>query len=46
MALPSLINGAECGPVNPLQSLSKQFDKDRGIQSVRRPVILTLRFPK
>ncbi|KAF8520423.1 hypothetical protein BU17DRAFT_89018 [Hysterangium stoloniferum] len=32
MALRALINDAECGPVNPLQSLSKQFDKDRGIQ--------------
>ncbi|TCD71584.1 hypothetical protein EIP91_007331 [Steccherinum ochraceum] len=32
MALPMLVNGADCGPVNPLQGLSKQFDRDRGIQ--------------
>ncbi|KIY44479.1 TPR-like protein [Fistulina hepatica ATCC 64428] len=32
MALPALLNGAECGPSNPLQSLSKRFDADRGIQ--------------
>ncbi|KAF8581617.1 TPR-like protein [Ramaria rubella] len=32
MALPALINGADCGPLNPLQSLTKQFDRDRGIQ--------------
>ncbi|KAF8608774.1 TPR-like protein [Ceratobasidium sp. AG-I] len=31
MALPMLMNGgAECGPSNPLQGLSKQFDHDRG----------------
>jgi peroxin-5 len=34
MALPMLAGGAECGPSNPLQSLSKQFDKDRGVQQV------------
>ncbi|KAH8119082.1 TPR-like protein [Phellopilus nigrolimitatus] len=32
MALPMLVNGADCGPVNPLQGLSKRFDQDRGIQ--------------
>ncbi|KAF9520302.1 hypothetical protein BS47DRAFT_1335904 [Hydnum rufescens UP504] len=32
MSLPALINGAECGPVNPLQGLSKQLDQDRGAQ--------------
>ncbi|KAL0068818.1 hypothetical protein AAF712_004148 [Marasmius tenuissimus] len=32
MSLPALISGAECGPSNPLQSLSKRFDQDRGIQ--------------
>ncbi|KAI0358408.1 TPR-like protein [Trametes cingulata] len=32
MSLPLLVNGAECGPSNPLQGLSKQFDRDRGIQ--------------
>ncbi|RPD59867.1 TPR-like protein [Lentinus tigrinus ALCF2SS1-6] len=32
MSLPMLVNGAECGPSNPLQGLSKRFDQDRGIQ--------------
>ncbi|KAJ7594290.1 hypothetical protein C8J56DRAFT_1160936 [Mycena floridula] len=32
MALPTLFNGADCGPSNPLQGLSKQFDRDRGLQ--------------
>ncbi|KAK0454986.1 hypothetical protein EV421DRAFT_1896879 [Armillaria borealis] len=32
MALPLLIGGAECGPANPLQGLSKRFDQDRGVQ--------------
>ncbi|KAL5528553.1 hypothetical protein ACEPAF_7689 [Sanghuangporus sanghuang] len=32
MALPLLINSADCGPVNPLQGLTKRFDHDRGIQ--------------
>ncbi|KAH8093943.1 TPR-like protein [Cristinia sonorae] len=32
MALPLLVNGADCGPINPLQGLSKRFDQDRGIQ--------------
>ncbi|KAF9010527.1 hypothetical protein BDQ17DRAFT_1387762 [Cyathus striatus] len=32
MALPMLVGGSECGPSNPLQGLSKQFDQDRGIQ--------------
>lgn len=27
-----LVGGAECGPSNPLQSLSKRFDQDRGVQ--------------
>lgn len=36
MALPMLIaGGAECGPSNPLQGLSKRFDQDRGLQQVR-----------
>lgn len=35
MSLPMLVNGAECGPSNPLQGLSKRFDQDRGIQQVR-----------
>ena len=36
MSLPMLFNsGAECGPINPLQGLSKRFDQDRGIQQVR-----------
>ncbi|KAF8200672.1 hypothetical protein BJ912DRAFT_1122391 [Pholiota molesta] len=33
MALPMLVgSGAECGPSNPLQGLSKRFDQDRGLQ--------------
>ncbi|GBE81024.1 Peroxisomal targeting signal 1 receptor [Sparassis crispa] len=32
MSLPMLVNGAECGPINPLQGLSKRLDQDRGIQ--------------
>ncbi|KAL4249997.1 peroxisomal targeting signal receptor family protein [Abortiporus biennis] len=32
MALPLLVGGAECGPINPLQGLSKAFDQDRGLQ--------------
>ncbi|OSX66466.1 hypothetical protein POSPLADRAFT_1053107 [Postia placenta MAD-698-R-SB12] len=32
MSLPMLVNGADCGPINPLRGLSKQFDRDRGIQ--------------
>ncbi|KAI0743482.1 TPR-like protein [Daedaleopsis nitida] len=32
MSLPMLVNGADCGPSNPLQGLSKRFDQDRGIQ--------------
>lgn len=34
MALPMLFNGQDCGPSNPLQGLTKQFDRDRGIQQV------------
>ena len=36
MSMSALINGADCGPVNPLQGLSKQLDRDRGIQQVRQ----------
>ncbi|OJA18614.1 hypothetical protein AZE42_01769 [Rhizopogon vesiculosus] len=32
MSLAMLASGAECGPSNPLQSLSKRFDQDRGVQ--------------
>ncbi|KAL5485313.1 hypothetical protein ACEPAI_7955 [Sanghuangporus weigelae] len=32
MALPLLVNSTDCGPVNPLQGLTKRFDYDRGIQ--------------
>lgn len=32
MSLAMLVGGAECGPSNPLQSLSKKFDQDRGVQ--------------
>jgi peroxin-5 len=35
MALPMLINGADCGPSNALQGLTKNFDHDRGLQQVR-----------
>ncbi|KAL1743363.1 TPR-like protein [Schizophyllum fasciatum] len=31
MALPMLINNAECGPSNALQELSKRFSTDRGL---------------
>lgn len=34
MSLPLLVNGADCGPVNPLQGLTKTFDRDRGVQQV------------
>ena len=34
MSLPMLVNGADCGPVNPLQGLAKRFDQDRGLQQV------------
>lgn len=35
MSLSMLVGGgAECGPSNPLQSLSKRFDQDRGAQQV------------
>ena len=40
MALPMLVGGgAECGPSNPLQDLSKRFDQDRGIQQVYSSVL-------
>ncbi|KIM26907.1 hypothetical protein M408DRAFT_330281 [Serendipita vermifera MAFF 305830] len=32
MSLSSLINGADCGPSNALQSLTKRVDADRGLQ--------------
>ncbi|KAF8348320.1 hypothetical protein F5887DRAFT_953120 [Amanita rubescens] len=32
MALPMLVGGAECGPSNPLQTLAKRYDQDRGLQ--------------
>jgi hypothetical protein len=38
MSLPLLVGGsAECGPSanNPLRGLTKNFDKDRGVQQVR-----------
>ena len=35
MSLASLVNGAECGPLNPLQGLTKNLDSDRGAQQVR-----------
>ncbi|KAG8887577.1 hypothetical protein FRB98_009419 [Tulasnella sp. 332] len=30
--LSSLVSGTDCGPINPLQGLSKRFDSDRGAQ--------------
>ncbi|KAG6867862.1 hypothetical protein C0993_010088 [Termitomyces sp. T159_Od127] len=35
MALSMLAGGAECGPSNPLQGISKRFDQDRGLQQDR-----------
>jgi len=36
MALRDLAgSGADCGPVNPLAGLAKQFDVDRSLQRVR-----------
>ncbi len=35
MSLAALANGAECGPMNPLQGLTKNLDSDRGLQQVR-----------
>ncbi|KAI0040007.1 TPR-like protein [Auriscalpium vulgare] len=32
MSLPMLVNGADCGPINPLQGLAKTLDQDRGLQ--------------
>ena len=34
MSLATLVNGAGCGPVNPLQSLTKNLENDRGLQQV------------
>lgn len=34
MSLAALANGADCGPVNPLQSLTKSLENDRGLQQV------------
>jgi peroxin-5 len=34
MSLSALINGADCGPSNALQSLTKRVDVDRGVQQV------------
>jgi hypothetical protein len=36
MSLATLVNGADCGPVNPLQSLTKNLESDRGLQQVHR----------
>ena len=35
MSLAALVNGADCGPLNPLQGLTKNFESDRGLQQVR-----------
>ena len=34
MSLATLVNGADCGPLNPLQGLTKNLDNDRGLQQV------------
>ena len=35
MSLAALANGTECGPMNPLQGLTKNLNGDRGLQQVR-----------
>lgn len=41
MALPMLVSGgADCGPSNPLQGLSKRFDQDKGLQQVYSSLLL------
>lgn len=35
MSLAALVNGADCGPANPLQGLTKNLDTERGVQQVR-----------
>jgi len=44
MSLATLVNGADCGPLNPLQGLTKNLDNDRGLQQVHatRNVYLSL----
>jgi peroxin-5 len=32
MSLATLVNGADCGPLNPLQGLTKNLHNDRGVQ--------------
>ncbi len=34
MSLATLVNGADCGPINPLHGLTKNFDRDGGLQQV------------
>ena len=34
MSLAALMNGADCGPLNPLQGLTKNLHSDRGLQQV------------
>jgi hypothetical protein len=34
MSFATLVNGADCGPLNPLQGLTKNLDSDRGLQQV------------
>jgi hypothetical protein len=41
MSLATLVNGADCGPVNPLQSLTKNLENDRGLQQVHVACIRT-----
>ena len=35
MSLAALVSGADCGPLNPLQGLTKNLDSDRGVPQVR-----------
>ena len=41
MSLATLVSGADCGPVNPLQGLTKNLDSDRGLQQVHTPRMYT-----
>jgi hypothetical protein len=34
MSLAALVSGADCGPANPLQGLTKNLNSDRGLQQV------------
>lgn len=40
MSFGSLVNGADCGPINPLNQLSKLYNNDRGVQQVSSPSLV------